>query len=122
MWEKNYGKNANHLKKAREMKLKEKKKEKESKLPEHLHPSWEAKRLMKEKSKIVEFTGKKITFDDDNNDNSNNSNPSVKVNESKVKKAKELHPSWEAKKLKQLKEQAITHSGIKGTKIVFSDD
>jgi len=124
LWEKNYGKNANHLKKAREMKLKEKKKDKDSKLPENLHPSWEAKRLMKEKSKIVEFSGKKITFDDDDDNNISNSTPSSsnKLNDSKVKKAKELHPSWEAKKLKQLKEQAITNSGIKGTKIVFDDD
>jgi len=102
------------------MKLKEKKKDKDSKLPENLHPSWEAKRLLKEKSKIVEFTGKKITFDDD--DNSNTPSTSNKFNNLKDKKTKELHPSWEAKKLKQLKEQAITHSGIKGTKIVFDDD
>ncbi|ORX48365.1 hypothetical protein BCR36DRAFT_329337 [Piromyces finnis] len=124
LWEKNFGKNANHLKKARELKLKEKKKEKTSKLPDNLHPSWEAKRLMKEKSKIVEFTGKKVTFDDDDDDN-NNTNTNITTNknlENKAKKAKELHPSWEAKKLKQLKEQAITNSGVKGTKIVFDDD
>lgn len=124
LWEKNYGKNANHLKKARELKLKEKKKEKSNKLPENLHPSWEAKRLMKEKSKIVEFKGKKITFgDEESNDNNLSNNiPSVSFNNSKVNKIKELHPSWEAKKLKELKEQAILHSGVKGTKIVFDDD
>jgi len=104
------------------MKLKEKKKDKNNKLPENLHPSWEAKRLLKEKSKIVEFSGKKITFDDDDNINNNTPSTSNKLNDSKVKKAKELHPSWEAKKLKQLKEQAITNSGVKGTKIVFDDD
>jgi len=103
------------------MKLKEKKKDKDSKLPENLHPSWEAKRLMKEKSKIVEFTGKKITFGEDDDSNTNMA-VEPKVDNAKVKKAKELHPSWEAKKLKQLKEQAITHSGVKGTKIVFDDD
>ncbi|ORX77534.1 hypothetical protein BCR32DRAFT_270606 [Anaeromyces robustus] len=125
LWEKNYGKNANHLKKAREMKLKEAKKEKNNKLPENLHPSWEAKRLLKEKSKIVEFTGKKITFDDNDEDTDmTDSKPAFqnKIKDPKVKKIKELHPSWEAKKLKELKEQAITHSGIKGTKIVFDDD
>jgi len=123
LWEKNYGKNANHLKKARELKLKEKKKEKRNKL-ENLHPSWEAKRLMKEKSKIVEFTGKKITFGDEeiNDNNLTNNIPSVEFKNSKVNKIKELHPSWEAKKLKELKEQAILHSGVKGTKIVFDDD
>lgn len=114
IYEKKYGKNANHLKKEQEIK-KSKWQERQAefekrearrkelgierpaqkKLPElpekkPLHPSWEAKKKLK--ASPVAFQGKKVVFGDD-------SAPASSPKPSNSSKSNEqLHPSWEAKK------------------------
>ncbi|OBA13965.1 uncharacterized protein OGAPODRAFT_17549 [Ogataea polymorpha] len=92
IWEKKYGKNANHIKKERERvqserekqrlayeervrKRAEKKKQEEEKkkqeeekrrkpsVADKMHPSWEAKRKAEEALKNVKFQGKKVKFE-----------------------------------------------------------
>lgn len=62
------------------------------------HPSWAAKRKLKE---IPQFQGKKVKFDEAEDD---------------VKPKEELHPSWAAK---QKMKPTITE--FKGTKVTFDD-
>ncbi|KAJ3110016.1 hypothetical protein HK100_003175 [Physocladia obscura] len=108
IWEKEYGKNANHM-------LKKKieppafKKPAPQKIEENLHPSWAAKRAQKQQAGPVEFSGKKVVFGGDDED-STKKPVAATVNES-------LHPSWAAKK-----KQSIAIGNSQGKKIVFGKD
>ncbi|KAJ3204274.1 Eukaryotic translation initiation factor 5A [Entophlyctis luteolus] len=100
LWEKEFGKNANHLQK---------------KITLHkptpfsdIHPSWSAKQ--KQNQSITEFSGQKTMFWA--------TEPTVEASVDKT-----LHPSWAAKKLQKQK-LALISAGASAIpkKIVFGDD
>jgi len=60
-WERLHGNNANHLQ--QQQQLINKRKQLRQQPTEQLHPSWQAK---KQQSKVVQFSGTKLSFDSDN--------------------------------------------------------
>ncbi|KAJ3275519.1 hypothetical protein HDV01_000346 [Terramyces sp. JEL0728] len=88
---------------------------------ESLHPSWQAKKMKKEG--IVEAKGSKLVFDDEGIITKKQEFGKAEEPKKESFKAQkkdnakeELHPSWQAKKLKK---EGIVES--KGSKIVFDD-
>ncbi|KAJ3238035.1 hypothetical protein HDU81_008506 [Chytriomyces hyalinus] len=111
LYEKQFGKQANHVIKRQVEVIKHKAKAAPAVVDEKVHPSWAAKRAQKQT--ITAFAGNKIVFGGEGN----SSAQSAPVVTSGAAPAETLHPSWAAKRMQSAKILDVPA----GKKIVFGD-
>ncbi|TPX73281.1 hypothetical protein CcCBS67573_g05448 [Chytriomyces confervae] len=113
LYEKQFGKQANHVIKRQVEVIKHKAKAAPAVVDEKVHPSWAAKRAQKQT--ITAFAGNKIVFGGEGNSSAQSA--SAVASGAGAAPAETLHPSWAAKRMQSAK----ILDAPAGKKIVFGD-
>jgi len=125
MFEKMYGKDANHIKNGSE--AEEKLNTKQNDADKSVHPSWQASREKKQKLSAAKFEGTRVQFENDTESvnllvKQINGNEVQSRKDSVMKKQNEddksVHPSWKASKDRK---QKLSAAKFEGTRVQFEN-